>query len=386
MHQLWFHQRLQLTLQVSPTRQMDSVVIKIDGPASSEVRPVGVLIVPAWPGLDSVIFMRCVALSAWITPIIVILGAMASAGCSGCEDPLLDRVEHWLRDNPDRPGKVGTLRALEVSQTARSVADWRLTRGDVPCDIGWSLDEPFQIDFELHIEVEHPGWTRRWEERGNWTRDRRGHWMIDAHAEFESAEGLRGERLYRVLVDDDGFWEWMGPDAVAHHKPDAKAAASWQGEYGGRFSGLMMLVSPTWQRADGDQDTEQAWIPGGEPRLCGPIGARDGRASWKPLLEARASRRRALIGAEKIPGADDSDDKRQCRYLEAHYALSAGGGLDIYLRECHRSGPNRLDAVPIKRSIAVHRAGDGLAVTDQLQRWITEGIATDIESQQLPME
>ncbi len=315
------------------------------------------------------------------TVLVIAVALFSSSGCSGCEDQVLDTAEQWLREDPDRPGKVGTLKALQVSQTARSVADWRLRRGDAPCDIGWSLNESFTVEFELQVDVDHRNWSRQWRENGTWQRDRDGRWEIDAGAEFESAAGLAGERLMRVYADDRGFWEWLGPDIAVRHAADASARNHWRREYGGRFAELMTWVSPNWQRAGDDHDDGgQHWIPGGERRLCGPVGGQRERSSWKPLLDARASRVRAVISTDGE--MRNEGEERACRQLEATYRLAVGAQLEIRLRECHGPGPRQLSRREVQRVVHPRRGQHRQDAVDRLQEWIDEGLAEDVQTTQ----
>lgn len=309
-------------------------------------------------------------IKAWLLLVLIALG-----GCSDCRESTLDSTEEWLREDPQRPGKVGVLVGLQVAQSARGVAEWRMRRGDDPCDIQWRLDEPFAVDFDLEIKVQRSSWGRRWSERGQWRRDEDNRWMIDSQVEFSGGDDLSGVREYRVYGDEDDFFEWLGPDLAARHSADSKAKRHWQREFGGRFSGLMTLVSAEWQQADDDGHNER-WVPGGRPRLCGPVDGTDQVPSWRPILNTRATRKRAFIHAEKR-----SDDGGACRVLEASYRLERGGEMKIRLRECRGEAPQIVQPPQVGRIVDVDRDKSKSATRRQLQRWIEKGLVVQSEKE-----
>lgn len=291
---------------------------------------------------------------------------MVCGGCTGCEQRVFDSVDQWLRDQPQRPGKVGTLVALDVTQTSRSVARRRMKRGDAPCDIGWRLDEAFAVDFEVEISVKHNAWTRHWTEEGSWRRDGDGRWMIESNVEFDGADGLGGERLHRVFSDEEGFWQWLGPELAARHERDAPTAKYWKEEFGGRFSGLMTLVSPSWERAGDDREY---WVPGGQRRLCGPIDRTAGAQAWRSIKGVRSTLRRAQMRGEQ------GEHGGECRILEADYQLQTGAQMAIRLRECRTEPPvDRLARPEFERLVEVGRNERQSKLTNHLDRWVEEGL------------
>ena len=292
-------------------------------------------------------------------------------GCSGCEERILDDAEDWLREDPDRPGKVGTLVALEVSQNARDVAERRMKQGDDPCDIGWRLDEPFSVRYDLEIDVDRRSRSLRWSETGSWRRDADGRWGIDAEVEFDGVGQMSGIRRTRVFSDAGGFWEWLGPQVAARYESGATAERHWHDEFGGRFSGLMTLVSSKWQRSSDDE--EERWVPGGQPRLCGPIDGRGEALSWRPLVRARTTLQHAHIRSEAGPD-DGSTGRALCRVLEAVYEVASGGTMSLYFRECLGEAPAEIERPEMERHVEVRRDGSRVQMEGQLERWIEAGL------------
>lgn len=288
------------------------------------------------------------------------------AGCSDCQEPVLDRMEESLRSDPVRSGKVGTLQALEVSQEARKIAEDVAIRAEGPCDIGWTVDESFSMTFELEIEVRRGNWRRRWEERGQWTQDDRGRWEITGEADFQDGDHSAGQRRYHVFSDEQGFWERLGPDSMARHQ-SRSIEARWRQEFGGRFSELMNLISTGWQRAG-----EQSWVPGEQPATCGPRSA--GTAlSWRPILSARGQRRQARIELYQGEG------EKRCRRIQADYRLEGGGQLSVELSECVGANSTALHREMVKEVVEVERSRQDAVVARQLQEWIEEGIVEIVE-------
>ncbi len=304
--------------------------------------------------------------------LVVLTVVVASlTGCGNCHDEMLDRVEQRLQDDPERSGKVGTYRALQVAQTARQTTDERARRGEGPCAIGWRLDESFQIDFDFEVTVEAPDDDagRKWSEEGRWRRDDDGRWEIEIDAEFVDGPEVEGQRRFRVFRDDEGFWEWLGPEVVARHGPKTAIERGWRREFGGRFAGLARLVSTTWQSDDADASR---WVPGGERLLCGPVDDAEAIEPWRPLFEARSSRRSAAISPE-------TDDGRNCRRLEASYDPGGDHSMIVDYRECLETGPKRLDRPDAKRVVDAERDRERLRVSRQLEQWLESGLVDAYE-------
>lgn len=293
--------------------------------------------------------------------------AMLTIGCNGCGDPALERFEQWLRAHPDRPGKVGTVRALEVERTARRVVDERVRRGEGPCDIGWRLDEPFVLDFEVEIEVEGEPRDRWWTEEGTWRRDETGRWRLDNDISFGDGDGLRGERTRRLYADDEHFLEWLGSDAAVRHPPDGSVEEYWREAFGVRFGQLMELIDERWGPEGAGQSAR--WTPGGDHRACGPVATAGEAADWRPLLEGGARLVRARLEGSEV--GDDAQSDGACRQLEALYELRGDRRMTVRVRECIRD----VDAAPLKRPdverlVDPTRDRQRAEVETQLDEWI----------------
>ncbi len=280
-------------------------------------------------------------------------------GCSGCEERILDSAELWLRDDPGRPGKVGTLVGLEVGSTAREVASQVVGQGDGACQIGWRLDEPFSLHFEATIDVRRQGWQRRWEEVGIWRQDDDGRSMIDAEIAYSEGENIDGQRQLRVFFDNEGVWEWLGPDVVARYDFGAGVGDRWRQEYSGRFAGLVKMSSGL--EADN--------------KSCGP-GIAPHVDSWRPLLMARADEQSAILDGvvDEIDGVE-----APCRQFRGVYALDRGGEMTVVLRECLGSPPQEVLRPQVARVVDLERDRSRSEMIELLQSWIDAGLVESAE-------
>lgn len=306
--------------------------------------------------------------AGWVVMAAGLLGiCLILSGCTGCIDSLLDRVEDSLRQDTNRPGKVGTLRALEVGQSARHVAEEIALRLEGPCDVGWTFDGPFSVNFEVHVEVQRGRWIRHWREEGSWQQDAQGRWQIVIDAQFQDGDYLEGQRHYAVFADEDGFWEWLGPELVARHRARGPVERRWRLEFGGRFSGLMALASTGWEEAG-----DGRWVPGETFRHCSPVDDPEA-ASWRPLLEARSELQRASITNE---WTDDESSEHRCRSLESRYGLQDGGVMDVTFSECVGAPPEELTRPEASELVDVpsHREPGLAPVARELEKWIAEGM------------
>jgi hypothetical protein len=285
--------------------------------------------------------------------------AGAAVGCSGCEERLLDSAELWLRDDPERPGKVGTLVGLEVGSTARDAASQMARQGEGACEIGWRLDEPFSLHFEATIEVTRQGWKRRWEEVGTWRQDEHGRSMIDVDVEYGEGENIDGRRQIRAFFDEQGFWEWLGPDVVARYDRGVGVGHRWREEYSGRFAGLVKMSSGLKA----------------ESRSCGP-GMAPHVDSWRPILMAHADEESITLQsvADEIDGREAS-----CRELRGTYALDRGGEMIVEMRECLGPPPQELRRPEVARVVEIERDRSRSEIIELLQSWVDANLVESVE-------
>ena len=306
------------------------------------------------------------AVFLWLVP--------ALGGCSGCQDDLLDRADEWLREDPKRPGKVGTLRALEVRQTAAQVAFAKQRRKTGPCEIGWRLDEPFSLTFSLDIEVSSGrGGPRRWREEGTWKRDEEGRWSIEVQARFREVEELASQRVHRVTFDEHGFREWLGPKVVAEYGAASEAQRFWKEEFGSRFPALIRLHSSKWSKTEEAERESRLWRPGDEKVWCGPLQPGEASEAWESLFEARTS-------VQDVEVLVSEDDRERCRQLRATHQLRGGGVMKIGLRECHSEGPTKVQSPPVEKTVPMERERDRLRVGETLVRWMDDQIVEPVDS------
>lgn len=285
-------------------------------------------------------------------------------GCTGCEQRMFDEFDNWLRHDPERAGKVGILRGLEVAQTAVDNIDQRRARGAGPCAIGWDVDESFALAYDFEIEVDHPRRTRHWAERGEWTQDGDGRWLLEADVEFEDGGELTGGRTVRLFSGREGFWEWMGPEVVARYRSRSAAERHWYREYRDRFATLVGVVSEGWQK-DGDRRL----VPGGDrPPLCGPGTASDDRRSWRAMLDTRATLEAGAI----IAGPAESGVSGECRQLDATYRLGTVGELSMRFRECLQEPSEAVERPEIDGRVDVGRSVAEAEIAKQLDRWLEQ--------------
>ncbi len=273
----------------------------------------------------------------------------------------MDRVEEPLRTDPQRAGKVGTLKALEVIQTSRHVADAVAEEHPGPCQIDWRPADPFALSFRLDITVSQGRYNRSWREEGRFSRDPHQAWEISSVALFQEGHALPRRREYYVFADHTGFYERLGPDRVARFEPDAAAAQAWEAEFKGRFAELVDLLADGWTATDDDR-----LIPGTGDPLCYPQG-RDQAPGWAPLLKARADLRFAEI-------TSSTDDDAPCREVSATLALTDGGSLEVSLRECLHDAPERLFRADTSLELDVDRDRDRGLLFREWESWIDQGL------------
>ena len=296
---------------------------------------------------------------------------LAAGGCGGCEEEALNRVEERFREKPERPGKVGTLVGLEVVYQARDLAHQRMVGGDDFCDLGWDLDESFAVSFEFEVVVERSTSRRRWNEAGKWERDAQGQWLLQAGITFSEGDQPGGTREQLLFADNEGLWQWLGPEVVVYHQGPGDPTSWWEHSLAARFSSLVELVSKTWERPGGGE--RRVWIPGGERRRCGPASAGPIVDGWSPILNARAS----LEGAT-LRTTDREEGHRRCRVLEADYRLRAGGGeMKLQYRECLQERPETLERPQAGRVIEGRRDRSALIARREFERWIDKGLSVD---------
>lgn len=304
--------------------------------------------------------------SRWIWWAILLVFLLAQ-GCSGCVDSFLDRIEEPLRSVPGRGGKVGTLRALEVGQSAREVARRMGLRAGGPCDLQWRSEDPFAVNFELQILVKAQQWERGWQEKGSFQQDQQGWWQIKGLATFyDEVQPLERERRFGVFADAEGFWEILGPGIMAQHRAGEQVHDRWRQEFLSRFSGLMELVGPGWSEAG-----FKRWVPGDEIFVCGP-GSQQESSAWRAILNARGERREAEIRQE-LRG-----DER-CRQLRASYQLRGGATMQISYSECLGDAPEQLERPADFDVVEVGREEHLVGLLKRVENWIEVGIVEPAE-------
>ena len=308
----------------------------------------------------------------------IIAASFGLTACSGCQDGSLDRIGDWLRDDPQRPGKVGTLRALEVRKTAGEVAQAHRRAVEGPCEIRWSLDEAFSLAFELEIDVEEADGDRHWSEEGRWRRDDDGRWMMEVESNFQEGEELDGERSWKGFADEDGFREWLGPELVAKYDSGSQVEDFWYREMGSRFSTLTVLHSSKWAPDGEASEVDRIWRPGDEQYWCGPLEFDEGADAWRALFDARTGLESVEIRTEKTPPEADGEAER-CRSLHSTHELRRGGELKVYFRECRRDGPERLEAPQAERVVNMERDRQRMGVDEVLEAWIEDEIVEAVE-------
>lgn len=308
---------------------------------------------------------------------LVVSAAIAFAGCSGCQDELLDRTEKWLRDDPERPGKVGTLRALEVRQQAAGVAEAGRRKVEGPCDIGWDIEKPFSVTFTLDIEVMGREGDRRWREEGRWRRDAQGQWGIEVEVAFKEGEALEGQRKKKVRSDDDGFWEWLGPEVAIRHHPGSQAERFWKREFGSRFSTLAALYSSGWEKADKGEDGIEIWRPGDQTYWCGPVEWDDDGEAWSALFDARTDS--TEVELETKSPKDETEER--CRQIRAKHGLRGDETMEVVFRECHQPEVEKITAPQADRVVEASRDRQRAHLQQVLKDWFDDEVVQPVETE-----
>lgn len=299
--------------------------------------------------------------------------ALALSACSGCQEQVLDAADNRLSADPERAGKVGTVRALEVAKRARQVGERQMNRGLGLCEIGWEADEAAAVDFSVEIAVTDTSHARSWIEQGSWRRDADGRSQIEAEIEFNDGDHTVGSRSERVFTDEEGFWEWLGPEMVARHDVDSEAEQGWRREFSGRFLALLMLTSSTWEEVPAPGDDEKTWIPGGRLRPCAPATGEGDALSWRPMLGARVAEQSAEVTFVDRPEATADGESGGCRTFVGEYWLETGAKMTVHFQECTADPPETLERPEAERRIDVGRDQERAQMASQLEAWIHNG-------------
>lgn len=307
----------------------------------------------------------------------LILGGLVCVvwGCSGCQEGTLDRMEDWFREDPERPGKVGTLRALEVRQNAVEVAADRRRGAQGPCDIGWEEDAPFSVEFEFQIEIEGGDASRRWSESGHFQQDAAGRWVVRNQVEFDQKGSDGGKRRVKVGADEQGFREWIGPRMVVDYGEDSEAEQQWADEFTARFAKLVELHSTGWQKVEYEESSLQRWGLGDESIVCGPGEIGESLDSWASIFLARTSLEDVeLVREDSDSHREDVERSDRCRRLRATHGLRRRHTLHVEFEECHAPGPERLTVPMPAYRVSGTRDRERVRALSTLESWIDKGL------------
>ncbi len=292
--------------------------------------------------------------SLWIRRWVLGIGLMAtsvlSVGCEGCSG-LLEGPEARLQEDRTRSGKVGVLRGLEIAEEARSIAGSRARQKEERCQIGWDLENPFEVSFvfEIRRRGERERW---WREEGSWRRDGGQRWTIESVVEFEDGPARSGVKERRVVAMEEGFLEFVDEQRAARSPRGSAGERWWRDEYGGRFQRMTEL-------AEGTDANERG------AAICDPnveMGVEEGWMElWREGVESLDKRLETFAG----------DEGQRCRELQMEATID-GGSLEVVLQECHRSyegavewGEVELVEVPLDES--------RVRIQHALEAWENEG-------------
>jgi len=177
----------------------------------------------------------------------IVAAVIATTACVGCDRSEARALEARLRQDSSRPGKVGTLRALQVRHSAGAVAR-AVARGPrSDCDTT-PAHGPIRYTFELALRR-----TRRGARDSEWKETRvfrrsGDDVSVSSDATFQTAIGLRGTRRRALVIagdvaylSDDGVW-WSRPADGALRRRAREAGP-------GTLQGLLDVVTPGWKAA-----------------------------------------------------------------------------------------------------------------------------------------
>jgi hypothetical protein len=231
-------------------------------------------------------------------PTAIILSAIALAlPLCACDDIRAaletSELEQRLRDDPDRPGKVGSIVAVSVHQHARTVADAIDSRPDPRCAIVVRAGQTWVLEQRLERRRGDTviAW---WEETRRFSIDADGEMDVALDANFRTQIGEKAARRmqWRIAQDRSFVAESQGAALrwYARAPEDDEEARLWRAGPGA-FQALLDAVDG-WEPTSND-----SWQHGDEPLRC--VHVDEGHAFVDRFLAAARTEEASLRADER---------------------------------------------------------------------------------------
>lgn len=197
----------------------------------------------------------------------ILFALLVFAGCDDLRERLdSSEIEERLRDDPTRPGKVGTVVGVGVYQHARRAAKHIVTRADPRCALRPGRGETWV--FETRLERRRAdaviAW---WEETRRFTQDADGDLDLTLHATFMTRIGQTGSR--------EMAWRLVGDHSYVGEAPAPKLPTEWwerdreEAETSRIHSAGPGALQALLDAVDGwESSAEGAWQLGSQPLRC----------------------------------------------------------------------------------------------------------------------
>lgn len=275
---------------------------------------------------------------------------------SSCTDGQHESLDRRFRVDPARTGKVGTYLGLQVLSNTRQLTRQMILKEDGPCQIGWNLNQAFELHHQIELTVRHGGSERRFHEKGQLQQNHDRDWHYLAHQDLQDGD-LQTSRSVQLLYTSDGLITWEGINVASRQRADESLASERLQEMAGRFGALISLISPGWDlRPDG------SFGPGDSDVFCSPHTDLNAR-HWRPLFSARSELQHARI----------NNDGR-CRTLQAEFRLPWPGSMSLRLQECLQESSGFFPPPLPDRMIEVTRHSDRRDLSRTLEVLLDTGV------------
>lgn len=266
-------------------------------------------------------------------------------------------LQRTLRADPTRGGKVGTLRALEVTHAAHQVALAVHERLDPTC----AYPDAEGFARRVTIDARRAGaLPLRWAETIRarvWSPTR---WSALSEASFKQESGQVGHQRVRWVVDGERALISSAPDTFWPRVMRAEDHAPRRARYTEPLQAALDSA-PGWQ-----PDGPGRWRLGESPLRCGVSQAAG--AAWATRLGVRA---RVVSGALEVRRGEGR--AITSRRLVMRWTIEGGDALTLTIEDAPDTLPPTIEVVPEAQIMDI-RPDHARARTDALRDdWLSRG-------------
>ncbi len=256
-----------------------------------------------------------------------ILIALALAPTAGCDEVReftdAEAVERRLREDPTRPGKVGAIVGVGITQSASRVTQQMADTPDPSCNPEVRRGRNYTL--ELTIERRRDATpTARWSEERTFRRDGEDRTEVVSRAKYLTEIGEEGSFVstWRIL-GDDAYLGTETAQGMRWYRRDADEAERRRQLVAGLGTMQTLLdAAESWKR------TESGWVAAsdGDPLHCMPVSEPRG---WIDRFVVGADVRRASFestaSGQRFEGVWELADRSTIE-VRAEAALDAQDG------------------------------------------------------------